>query len=119
MLRVLILALGGALGTVARYGLGELFETRFLGTMIVNITGCFVIGLLSPLTLKSESRLFWMVGFCGGYTTFSTFGLQTVDLARNSDWLRVAVNVLGSNLLGIAAVYLGWLCSRLLPGGQP
>jgi CrcB protein len=120
MNQLLLLALGGALGTVARYGLNGLIAARVptfpLGTMVVNITGCFVIGLLTPLMLRHEWRLFLLVGFCGGYTTFSSFGIQTLELARDGQWLHVAGNVIGSNLL---AVYLGWVCGRALHGGTP
>jgi CrcB protein len=123
MIKLLILALGGALGTLARYGLNGLISERFatfpLGTMIVNITGCFAIGLLSPLTLRSEWRLFLMIGVCGGYTTFSSFGLQTLNLARDGEWLFVLANVIGSNVLGLLAVYLGIICGRFLQGGNP
>lgn len=123
MFKLLWLALGGALGTLARYGLNGVISARFatfpLGTMIVNITGCFAIGLLAALSLRPEWRLFLMVGLCGGYTTFSSFGLQTLDLARDSEWLFVAGNVLGSNALGLLAVYLGWVCGRFLHGGNP
>jgi CrcB protein len=123
MNRLLLLALGGALGTLARYGLNGLIAARVptfpLGTMVVNITGCFVIGLITPLALRTEWRLFLIVGFCGGYTTFSSFGIQTLELARDGQWLHVAGNVLGSNLLGLLAVYLGWVCGRALHGGTP
>jgi CrcB protein len=123
MNRLLLLALGGALGTLARYGLNGLIAARVptfpLGTMVVNITGCFVIGLITPLALRTEWRLFLIVGFCGGYTTFSSFGIQTLELARDGQWLHVAGNVLGSNLLGLLAAYLGWVCGRALHGGTP
>ena len=79
----------------------------------------FAIGLLASLTLRPEWRLFLMVGFCGGYTTFSSFGLQTLELARDSEWLYVAGNVIGSNVAGLIAVYLGWVCGRFLHGGNP
>ena len=122
MMKLLVLAFGGALGTLARYGLNGVISERFvtfpLGTMIVNITGCFVIGLLAPLTLRSEWRNFLMIGVCGGYTTFSSFGLQTLNLARDGEWLFVALNIIGSNLLGLLAVYAGWVCGRLLSGGN-
>lgn len=122
MQTVLLLALGGALGTLARYGLNGLIAAHIptfpLGTLVVNVTGCFVIGLLAPLTLKPEWRVFLMVGFCGGYTTFSSYGFQTLELARDGEWLYVALNIIGSNLLGLAAVYLGWVCGRVLNGGR-
>ncbi len=123
MNRLLLLALGGALGTVARYGLNGLISARLstfpLGTMIVNITGCFVIGLITPLMLRYEWRLFLIFGLCGGYTTFSSFGIQTLELARDGEWFYVALNVIGSNVLGLLAVYLGWVCGRALHGGTP
>lgn len=121
--RLALLALGGALGTLARYGLNGLVSQRFatfpLGTLVVNVTGCFAIGLLATLTLRSEWRDFLMIGFCGGYTTFSSFGLQTLNLARDSEWLHVAGNIIGSNALGLFAVYAGWVCGRFLHGGNP
>jgi len=123
MLRVILLAVGGALGTLARYGLNGVIANHAptfpLGTLLVNITGCFAIGLLAPLTLRPEWRLFLMVGFCGGYTTFSSYALQTFDLARDSEWLYIAGNILASNVLGFLAVYLGVVCGRLLQGGTP
>ena len=123
MFRLLILAIGGALGTLARYGLNGVISTRVatfpLGTMIVNVTGCFAIGLLVSLSLRSEWRDFLMFGFCGGYTTFSSYGLQTLNLARDGEWFYVAGNIIGSNLLGLLAVYLGWVCGRALHGGTP
>jgi CrcB protein len=105
MLKILMLAAGGA-----------------LGTMVVNITGCFVIGFLAAISgpamgrvwLTPEWRDFLMVGFCGGYTTFSSYGLQTLNLARDGEWLQVAGNVLGSNALGLLAVYGGWVSGRLI-----
>ena len=123
MIKLLQLALGGALGTLARYGLNGVISERVatfpLGTMIVNITGCFAIGLFAPLALRTEWRTFLMIGFCGGYTTFSSYGLQTLNLAADREWLLVALNIAGSNLLGLLAVYLGLVCGRFLSGGNP
>jgi CrcB protein len=124
MWTVLFLAVGGAVGTLARHGLNGLISARIatfpLGTMIVNITGCFVIGLIAAVSdpslgrswVRTEWRDFLMVGFCGGYTTFSSYGIQTLNLARDGEWLAVALNVVGSNVLGLLAVYLGWVCGR-------
>jgi CrcB protein len=133
MLRLLVLCLGGALGTAARYGLNGLISWHQskhfpiavsfpLGTLVVNVTGCFVIGFLAAISgpatgrtwLSPEWRDFLMIGFCGGYTTFSSYGLQTLNLARDSEWLFVAGNVIGSNLLGLVAVYLGMITGRFL-----
>lgn len=126
MFKLLLLALGGALGTLARYGLNGLISTRVatfpLGTLVANVTGCLAIGFLAAITgpalgrtwLKPEWRDFLMIGFCGGYTTFSSFGLQTLNLARDGEWLYVAANVIGSNILGLVAVYLGWVLGRFV-----
>ena len=135
MIRLLLLALGGALGTLARHGLNGLvtdgqsnrqgWAALFpLGTMMVNITGCFIIGLLAAWSgpalgrdwMKPHWRDLLMVGFCGGYTTFSSFGLQTLHLARDGEWWLAALNILGTNALCLVAVWLGWLCGRALPG---
>ena len=131
MFRLLLLACGGALGTLARYGLNGLVSEHQskhhawsavfpLGTMLVNITGCFVIGFIAAISdpsfgrawLKTGWRDFLMIGFCGGYTTFSSYGIQTLNLARDGEWLYVAANVLGSNALSLLAVYLGWISGR-------
>jgi fluoride exporter len=133
MQRLFMLSLGGAIGTAARYlinGLVSEHQARHLpwatvfplGTMIVNITGCFVIGVIAAVSdpslgrggIKPEWRDFLMVGICGGYTTFSSFGLQTLHLARDGEWFWAGVNVIGSNLLCLIGVYLGWVCGRFL-----
>ena len=126
MLRILLVALGGAIGSAARYGLNGLISERALrsgswlpifpfGTLVVNVSGCFAIGLLAAVSgpslgrvwLRPEWRDLLMIGLCGGYTTFSSFGLQTLELARDGEWLLASANVLASNVLCLAAVYLG------------
>ena len=126
MWTMLFLAVGGALGTLARYGLNGVVSARAatfpLGTMVVNITGCFAIGFIAAISdpsfgrawVKTGWRDFLMVGFCGGYTTFSSYGLQTLSLARDSEWLFAGLNIVGSNILGLVAVYLGWALGRLV-----
>ena len=133
MLRFWLLVVGGAIGTAARYGLNGLISghqgrhwpwavTFPLGTVVINVTGCFAIGFIAAISgpstgrawFKPEWRDFLMVGFCGGYTTFSSYGLQTLDLARDGEWLWVSVNVVGSNILGLVAVYLGRVCGLYL-----
>ena len=133
MFKLLLLVCGGALGTLTRYGLnGFISEHQSkhyawsavfpLGTLVVNVSGCFVIGVIAAVSdaslgrawVKPEWRDFLMVGFCGGYTTFSSYGLQTLNLARDGEWLSVVANVAGSNLLGLFAVYLGWVTGRFL-----
>ena len=120
--------LGGAIGTFLRYLVSVLALpiSRELpwGTIIINITGSFVIGLFGTLTLASgrfpasESlRLFVMVGFCGGYTTFSAFSLQTPDLIRNGAVTRAALNIVLSIVLCLSAVALGHLVGARFNGG--
>jgi CrcB protein len=133
MFRLFLLTVGGGLGTLLRYLVNGLISDhqarRFgiatifpLGTMVINVTGCFVIGFLAAISgpamgrvwLKPEWRDFLMVGFCGGYTTFSSYGLQTLNLARDSEWVFVAANIVGSNVLGLLATYLGVVVGRFL-----
>jgi CrcB protein len=119
---------GGAIGTFARYALSvaALPISRQLpwGTILINITGCALIGFFGTLTLAhgrypvSENvRLFVMTGICGGYTTFSAFSLQTLDLARAGAPGRAIANVVLSVLLCISAVALGHLAAARLNDG--
>jgi CrcB protein len=113
-------ALGGALGSVARFwmtnAVAALTGPRFpWGTILINIVGSFVIGLFAFLTTpvgrfpaSFDMRAFVLVGICGGYTTFSAFSLQTLELARNADWLAVAGNIVLSVVLCLAAVWSGY-----------
>lgn len=119
MLKALMLVgVGGGLGAIARYALGGLvlhlsLQQRFpWSTFAVNVLGCFVAGLLAGLVerqhvLGPETRLFLFTGLLGGFTTFSAFGLETVQLLRRGDWLLAAGYAGGSVLLGLAAVWLG------------
>ncbi len=119
MLIYLYVAIGGAIGSVARFaiagaiarGIGEIFPW---GTFVVNVTGCFVIGVFAILTgpdgrvaASPDFRQFFMVGICGGYTTFSSFSLQTLLLARDGDMTRASLNVVASVLLCLIGVWLG------------
>jgi len=124
----LLIMAGGALGTLARYliSLAALPISGQLpvGTLIVNMTGSFVIGAFGTLTLAAgrypvpeDIRLFVMIGVCGGYTTFSSFSLQTLDLLRSGALGRAALNVVASVLLCIAAVALGHALGACLNGG--
>jgi CrcB protein len=111
-------ALGGAIGSVLRFLIASsiarsLQEVFPWGTLIVNITGCFVIGLFAAMTgpdgraISPELRQFVMVGICGGYTTFSSFSLQTLTLAREGDLRGAFLNVIASTTLCLIGVWLG------------
>ena len=112
---------GGGLGSISRFIFSGLIANKFgqvfpWGTLLVNISGCFIIGFFSTLTgtegrwlVPPAARQFVMIGICGGYTTFSSFTLQTLDLARDGEWLRVFGNVVGSVVLCLAGVWLGHL----------
>ena len=91
------------------------------GTLVVNVSGCFIIGLFATLTgpegrvlVPPDLRQFFMVGVCGGYTTFSSFSLQTLALARDGDMLRSGGNVLASVVLCLLGVYLGSATGQLV-----
>ena len=126
----LIVIAGGALGTFARYAVSiiALPISRDLpwGTVIINVTGSLIIGLFSTLTLANgrfpvsdNMRLFVMIGLCGGYTTFSSFSLQTLDLLRSGAAVRACINVAASVVLCIGAVALGHLIATRINGGVP
>ena len=122
LMNYLVIGLGGALGSMLRFGLGSLIDSNVQktgyifpwGTIIVNITGCFIIGfvftistgegrlLLSPLT-----RNFITIGILGGYTTFSSFSWQTLVLAQSGQRWEAAANVLISVVLCLVGVWLG------------
>ena len=120
-----VVALGGALGTVARHFLSGVVANTFgetfpWGTMIINITGSFIIGFFWTLTapdgrlfVSGSTRQFVMTGFCGGFTTFSSFSLQTMNLMRDGEWLYAGGNVLGSVTLCMLGVWLGSLSAAV------
>ncbi|MDP4150662.1 MAG: fluoride efflux transporter CrcB [Bacteroidota bacterium] len=124
MKTLLIIALGGALGSVARYGAQmyvlKAHPTLFpMGTFLVNISGCLLIGIFYALAergnlLTPEWRFFLITGLCGGYTTFSSFALENMHLMKAGDFLYVGLNAAGSVVLGIAAVYLGTFIIKTL-----
>lgn len=127
---VLVVAAGSAIGGVARYLVGLSLAPRAgafpVGTLAVNIAGCFLIGVFARLlgdpngSGSSATWLFLAVGLCGGFTTFSAFGLDVVRLAHAGAHARAAVYVGASLGLSIAAVYLGMLAGRValdLSGG--
>lgn len=118
------LVLGGAVGTVCRYvlsgvvyqGLGANFP---YGTLIVNLFGCFIVGLLSVLSdekflLTPEVRILLMAGFCGAFTTFSTFILETGNLAKDGEMIKALGNVVLSVVAGFLVFRLGIFLGRTI-----
>jgi CrcB protein len=121
MITTLWVAIGGALGSIARYwmaiGVARLTGPAFpWGTILINILGSFVIGLFAAATapgtgrmaVPTDFRTFVMVGICGGFTTFSSFSLQTLELIRQNQMPQAAANILLSVFLCLAAVGLGY-----------
>jgi CrcB protein len=117
MLTYFWIAVGSALGGVARYGCSEM-AARLIGgtfpwgTLFVNILGSLVIGVAAGvpaarLSADSAVRMFVMVGLCGGYTTFSAFSLQTLQLLQTGEWALAGLNIAGSVALCLLAVWLG------------
>jgi len=123
MMLYLLVGLGGALGSMARFWLSGVIATRIgetfpWGTLVINVAGSFVIGFFATLTgpegrvfATSETRQFVMVGLCGGFTTFSAFSLQTLSLAREGQWLQAGGNIAGSVVTCLVAVWLGHLAA--------
>ena len=118
--------LGSALGGMARYGCSGL-AARYIGatfpwgTLIVNVSGSVVIGFLATLTLADgrllispDARAFLMIGVCGGFTTFSSLSLETLNLARDGEWLWASANVVLSVVLCLVAVWLGHIGAAAL-----
>jgi CrcB protein len=121
-------AIGGALGSVGRFWLSGLVANRFgetfpWGTLVINVTGSFLIGIIAAVAspegrMDSQSRAIatqlLMVGVCGGYTTFSSFSLQTLNLLRDREWLYAGGNVILSVVLCMVAVWLGYALGSVL-----
>jgi fluoride exporter len=120
------IAIGSALGGMARYGCSSLIGNWFgqtfpWGTLLVNISGSFVIGFFATLTgpdgrwlVAPDVRQFVMVGLCGGYTTFSAFSLQTLNLVQDGEIARAGVNVGASVVLCLISVWLGYAAAAAM-----
>ena len=127
MILYLWIFLGAGLGGVARFALSGLVARHFgesfpWGTLVINVTGSFIIGFFATLTappdgkflVSGTARQFVMTGILGGYTTYSSFSLQTLALARDGQWLHAAGNAGGTFVLCFVAVWLGHVCALAL-----
>jgi fluoride exporter len=119
-----LVALGGALGSVSRFLLGPALQRAFdatfpVGTLFINIMGSLILGFVMRLAIEGanvtpEARAFIAIGFCGGFTTFSTFSYETIRLLEDGEGGRALMYVLASVLLSLAAAFLGLVAAREL-----
>lgn len=121
-----MVGIGSALGGMARYGCSGLAARWFgqtfpWGTLIVNVTGSLIIGFVATLLapdgrflVSPDARAFVMIGMLGGFTTFSSFSLETLNLARDGEWLWAGANATASMILCLAAVWLGHVAATAL-----
>ena len=118
----LIVGLGGAVGSMLRYGVQKIFQVQTVatfptGTLLVNIAGCFLIGILwslvsRSLTWNEEMKLLLMTGFCGGFTTFSAFSLEGVELLQQQRYGIFILYFILSIVLGLAATFGGYSLTK-------
>lgn len=121
---ILLVAIGGLIGSVVRYLAAIAFSTQTtpsfpFATLTVNVIGCFAIGVIFALSEKGniltpEWRIFLTTGFCGGFTTFSSFSYESIKLLQDGQFLSLSANVILSVLLGLAATYLGMILVKAL-----
>jgi CrcB protein len=124
MVRILLVGLGGFIGTLARYWLSGVIARRYgetfpFGTLVVNALGCFLVGLLfyflyERMLINPTTRTVIFIGLIGGFTTFSSYGLQTFTLLRDGELFLALVNVLASNVLGLSLVWLGYVLAKAI-----
>ncbi len=124
MKNLVFLAVSGAMGTISRYGLnvlaGKIFPESFVtGTLLANITGCFLFGFVWGLAnitgvLEKEYSLFILVGFMGAFTTFSTFLFETGKFIKETNYLMALANIALQVVLGLAVMYIGMIASKMI-----
>lgn len=121
---ILLVGSGGFIGSVARFFVSKLNLSIQLygipaGTLLVNVSGSLLLGFLAGLTIRNifltqEWRLFLMVGICGGFTTFSTFTAENLQLVQNGQYSNALIYTMASLILGFAGVYLGFILSKMI-----
>ena len=127
LINAALIGSGGFLGALARYGLSGLVQRQLplatfpYGTIVVNLLGCLLIGLLGGLAearqlFGSEFRMFLLIGLLGGFTTFSTFGYETFLMIRDAEYLRAATNVGVHVVLGLSLLWLGYTLTSIEAG---
>lgn len=124
MQRIVLIGLGGLIGTLGRYWLSGLIARKYgetfpLGTLVVNVVGCFITGSVFYLTeerflVSPTVRSVILIGLLGGFTTFSSYGLQTFTLLREGEFGLAVLNVTFSNLLGLLLVWAGYTLVKTL-----
>lgn len=125
MKEIFLLGAGGFVGTVARYYTQQVFGKMTslpLGTLIVNITGCLAIGFIYGFIIRTELdcnvakniKLFFITGLCGGYTTFSSFSYESMEMMQGGDYLNGMLYIVFSVLSGLLSCYIGILVSKLI-----
>ena len=124
MSKLFLIGLAGFIGTVSRYLMSGVIAKRYgetfpMGTLLVNLIGCFLVGLLFYLLeerflVNQTARTVILIGFLGGFTTFSSFGLQTFTLLRDGESGLAVLNIAASNLVGLLLVWAGYTVARVL-----
>lgn len=124
MVNYVVISIGAAIGGMLRFGLASFTQKRIesffpYGTLIVNVIGSFALGIImyyldDKEMLSPQIRLFLTVGLCGGFTTFSTFSYETLNLIKNSQFLLASANVLGNVFICLTAIYAAYIISKYL-----
>lgn len=119
-MQILLVFIGGGLGTLSRFGIAKIVEPysdKFpLGTFIANILSCIILGFLLSLTLrfqiKETYKFMLMTGFCGGFSTFSTFSSETFQLFQNGEIILAVLNIFSSVIMCLLAIWLGFILGK-------
>ena len=122
MAKIILILAGGGIGSLLRYGLSGIISKHYAtfpwGTLAVNLIGSFAIGFLWGLSERLVFSIYWkpfvFVGLLGGFTTFSTYGLECFNLLRDGEVMRALSNIVLSNIMGIVLVFLGFSLSKSL-----